>query len=125
MAMGRLVHLVPDHLEKFPGSFGIGIVVNTGGVNFQHLAPEELFRGPDIPDAGQQLIEIISSTRLFEPFVVQGEPLDDIFPQSLGGPLPEPGGDVAFDPVSNGDNGVRIVEFKVSLDLAGAFGLNL
>ncbi len=63
-----------------------GIIVDTGGINIQHLAPEHFFRGTDIPDACQQFVEIVPTADPLEPVIVHGKPLDDELTQSLRSP---------------------------------------
>jgi len=75
-----------SYCEKLPAEVGVGIIVDAGSINIEHFAPENLFRGTYVPDAGKQLIEIVASARLLEPFVVQDKSFDDIFPQVLGRP---------------------------------------
>ncbi len=73
MAVGSPVHLVLDHGKKFFRRLHIWIIINAGGINIQHLAPKNLFRGPDIPDAGQKLIKVVAAVGLFKALVIQGE----------------------------------------------------
>ena len=96
MAVGRPVHLVLDYGEKLPAYVRVGVVVDAGGINVEDLTPEYLFRRTDVPDAGQQLIEIVAAPGLLEPFVIECEALDNIFPQALGGPDTKPCGNGGF-----------------------------
>ena len=80
MPMTCPVHLVLDDLKEVPGNLCPGVIIYTGGINIQHLAPEYLFLGPDIPDAGKQLIKVIATPHLLQAFIIQSKALDYIFP---------------------------------------------
>lgn len=86
---------------------------------------EHLFRGPDVPDAGKQLVEIIAAACLLEPLIVHGEALDNILLQPLGGPLLKTGGYMALDTVAHRYDGIQIVMLTGTLNLPATFGLNL
>ena len=49
-------------------------------------APEDLFRGSNITNAGQQFVEIIAASSLLKPLIIQCESFDNVFTQSLCGP---------------------------------------
>ena len=71
------------------------------------------FRGADVPDALEQLVEIIVlpvAGRIFQPLVVQRESLDDVFPQPLRGPLAELRAPVRFHPVTDGNDDIQVVD---------------
>ena len=118
------VHLVLHRGEKALGCFLGGVVVDAGGVNVQHLAPEHFFRRADVADARQQFIEVVAATRAFEPLVVEREALDDVFPQALRGPDPELDTAMRFDAVTDRDDDVEVEIFDITTDGLATFGLN-
>jgi hypothetical protein len=54
------------------------------------------------------MAEVVAAPGLFETLVIQGEPLDDIFPQSLRGPDAKLGAAVRFHPVAHGYDDVEV-----------------
>ena len=52
-------------------------MVDTGGINIQHLAPGHFFRGTDVPDSRQQFVEIVPAAGPLQPVAVHDKPLDD------------------------------------------------
>jgi hypothetical protein len=52
------MELVLDLCKEVSGSFRVGVVIDTGGKNIEHLAPEDFFRGTDVSDALEQFFEI-------------------------------------------------------------------
>lgn len=82
-------------LGRIPG----WVVVDAGGIDIQHLAPEHLFRRADVTDARQQFVKVIATTGALEPVVVQRESLYDVFPQALRGPDTKLDSTMRFDAV--------------------------
>ena len=121
LAVDRPVHFILHGGEELLGQGrGIGRVVHAGGINIENLLVEagEPLGGANVPDALQLLVEVILlafAGRILEPLVVHGEALDEVFPEALGGPDAKLGAPVAFDPVTDGDDDVEVVE----LDLVG------
>ena len=74
--------------------------------------------GADLPNALEQLVEVIFSegTAVFQHFVVEHKALLDVLPQRLGRPLAEPGGLLGVHPVAHGDDGVQIVVLQLPAD---------
>jgi len=101
------VQFVLGHGEKVLRDFRMLVVIRAGRVDVLDLLVKILFRRPDFPDAGQQLVKI--SAALFQPFIVQREPLHDEFPQPLRRPDAELRAAQRFYPVANGDDHVEIV----------------
>ena len=66
----------------------------------------------DVPDAGQQFIEVVARRRPLEPLIVQGEALDEVLAQALRGPDAELGAAMGLDPVADGDDDVEVVSAR-------------
>ncbi len=107
------MHLVLDDGKKPARHIRVRVIVDARGVDIEHLAPKNLFRGANIPNACQQFIEIVAPARLFEPIVVQGKTFDDVLPQPLGGPYTELGAAMGFDPVTHGNDDIQIIEIDI------------
>lgn len=116
------VHFVLHGGEELAGYFGVRGVVDAGGVDVQNLLVEAPFRGADVADALQLLLEIIllaGTGRVLEPFVVHGEALEQIFAQAFGRPLAELGAAMTADAVAHRKNNGKIVVENLAADLAG------
>ena len=109
MAGDRPKHLVLHLLEKHLRRFGLGVVIDGRGVEVSDLLVESLFRCADVADAGQPFVEIIPTLGLFQPRVVHGEALDEIFLEN--GICPAAELDTARRPhaVANGKDCVEII----------------
>ena len=118
------VHLVLHGLEEALAGVRRCVVVNTGGVDVQHLAPEHPLRAADVADARQQFFEVAIVRAALEAFVIHGEALDQIFGQPLAGPLAELGAARGAHPVAHGQDGGQVVVVHQPAHLARAFGLN-
>jgi len=84
-------------------AFGARIVVDAGGVDLEHLAPEDFLGRADVADTFEQLVEVVPSSAL-QPLVVHGETLDDVVLQATGRPLAKLGAAMRSDPVAHGDD---------------------
>ena len=114
MAMRRKVHFVLHRGEKLLGRIRIRLVIHAGRVNIQHLLVEPPFRWADVADTRQQFVEIIRlplARRIFQPFVIHREALDDVFIQPLRRPNAKLRATRRFHAVANGNDGVQIVMF--------------
>jgi len=109
LAVDGPVHLVLHGGEELLGRFLAWVVVNARGVDVEHLAPKHLLQGPDVPDARQQLLEVIAPAAALEPLVVQGEAFDDILPQPLRGSDAKLRAPMRFHPVADRDDDIEIV----------------
>lgn len=99
--------------------------INTGGVNVGNFLVETSLRGSDVLDATEKLFKIVKGlVRVLQPFVVEHEAFDNELPKLLCGPYAETSGNMAFDPVANGDDHVEVVVGETSLNLSGAFLTN-
>ena len=85
------------------------VVVDTGSVSVEHLAPERLFRRADVADAFEQLVKVVAAARSFESLIVQGEAFDDVFAQATCGSDTKLGAAVRADSVANRDDDVEVV----------------
>jgi len=56
--------------------------------------------------------------QILQPLVVQGEPLDDVFPQALGGPDAELRSHGALHAVADRDDHIQVVEIKMPLNVS-------
>ncbi len=115
VAVDGPVHLVLHGSEKLLRGLGAGIVINAGGVDFEDLAPELFFRGPDVADAGEEEIEVVAGFALLELIVVEDKALDEVVAELLGGPDAELDAAMRFYPVADGDDDIE----GVVLDLVG------
>ena len=109
LAVGSPVHFILYCCEKELRCLGSRIVVDAGGVDVQYFAPEDFFRGAYVPDACQQLFEVVATARLLEPVVVEGKTLDDKFLQCLGRPYTKLRCLIAVYPISNSNDGVKVI----------------
>ena len=110
--------------EKLGGFVGL-VVVAAEGKQVAHFLIEALFRGPNIADAAQHLVEVIrAAVRVLQPLVVHDKALDQILFQHGGGPAAKLHATRRAHAVADGENGVEVVERDRALHLAAAFNLN-
>ena len=109
MPVRRIVELVLHDLEESDGLLAVGIVVDAGRVEVEHLTVEDLFRGADVADPVEQLFPIVAACVAFQPFVVQGESLDEIVFQYAVCPDAELRAAQRLHPVPYGDDDVEVV----------------
>ena len=128
MAVGGPVHLVLHRCEKALRRRRVRRVVDARRVDVEHLLVETPLGGPDVPDALEELVEVVAlapSRRVLEPLVVHGEALHQVLAQTLRGPLSELRASVAADAVADGENDREAVVANRSRNFAGAFLANL
>lgn len=101
MSVGGPVHLVLNRGKEPLGQLGARRIVDAGCIDIEHLAPENLLGRTDVSDSCQQLVKVTAASGLLHPVVVEGESLDDVFPQPLGSPNPELCAAMGFHPVSD------------------------
>jgi len=92
--VGRPVHLVLHRGEEPLRCLGVGLVVDAGGIDVEHLLVELPLRGPDGAGPLEQLVEVVGlarARRVHEPLVVHGEAFDQILVEALDRPLSELG----------------------------------
>ena len=102
-------------------------VVHARRVNIEHLLVEAPLGRADVPDALQQLVEVILlplARRVLQPLVVHGEALHQILAQARRGPLAELRAAMAAHAVADGENGVQIVVLDLAGDLPRALRSN-
>lgn len=82
--------------------------------------------GSNFTDTFQQLVKIIRAETLVElqTLVIQNESLGDKFVQGLRSPNAKPGRLGAINAVTNGNDGVKVIEVDLPGDIATAFPLN-
>ena len=102
------------------------VLVVVGADFLEHLADlhvEAFLAGADVADTLEQFVEVVLAERspVLEHVVVQGEPLDDVFPEHAGGPDAELGGLLAVDTVADRYDRIEIVEGDGASDVATAF----
>ena len=83
LPMNGIMNLILDFLEKLNGDFRLGIIVNTGRVDFKHLTVKHLFRSTDIADTLQQLLEVSAATQIFQALIIQSKTLTHILLQNF------------------------------------------
>src|SRR6185437_14351789 len=118
--------LVLDGGEERLGGFGGAVVIDAAG--FEEVAVllvEPLFRGADVANTAQQLVEIVEPARLLQPGVIEHETLDQEFAQHRGRPAAELAAARTADAVADGQNGVEMIDLERAPDRAGALLLNL
>lgn len=86
-------------------------IVHTGGRDeIPHLLVKALLRGPDVPDAIQQLAEMrVVAVPVFELVVIHGEALHHVFLEALRGPGPEQGAHRGAHPVAYMQDDIQVV----------------
>lgn len=100
-------------------------VVHGHGEDFPDPLVHPRLAGADVPDALQQLVEMVGRTGVaLEPLVVQHEPLDQVLGQPGGGPLPELGAAGGANAIADGQDGFQAVVVHVAAHAASAFDLN-
>ena len=80
--MNGIMNLVLDFLEKLNGDFRLGIIVNTGRVDFKHLTVKHLFGSADIADTLQQLLEVSAAAQIFQALIIQSKAFSHILLQN-------------------------------------------
>ncbi len=123
--MRRPVPLVLNHREKFLRRLRPRIVVHTGGIDVEHLSPENAFRRTDVADAAQQFLEVIAAAGLPEAFVVHGEAFDQVLLQLGSRPLAELRAARRAYAIPDGEYELQVVVLQTAAHLAGAFLANL
>ena len=121
------VELVLDEGVEGPGGLAVFIIViATLLEHIGDLLIGPALAGPDLPDALQQLVEVVPAegAAVFQHLIVEDEALLDVFLQRFGGPLAEPGGLLGVHPIAHGDDGVQVVVLQGAADLPGALLTN-
>ena len=91
---------------------------NNAVKNVGDLLPDAPFGSTDGTDALQQFPEVVfleKSFALFQPFVIQSKAFDHIFFEDLRRPDVKLCGAPGIDPVTDGDDGVKVVDFCLLL----------
>ena len=107
------MHLVLDRLEKKKADLLRRVVINAGGVDVRDLLIEPPLGSADILNPARQFLEVVERlVGILQALIIEDEPFDDVFPQPLRGPNAKAGGDMGFDAVADGNDGIEIVEFR-------------
>ena len=100
--------------EGIKGFCGLTVFVVVIAALLEHVGDlliGSALAGADLPDALQQLIEVIlaEGAAILHHFVVEDEALLDVLFERFRRPLTEAGGLFGVDPVAHGNDGVEIV----------------
>jgi hypothetical protein len=89
VAMHGPVQLVLHGGEEVLAQLVPRVVVDAGGIDVGDLLVEQPLRGPDVADALQQFVEVVSAQRApgLEALVVEGEAFGQQFRQACRSPL--------------------------------------
>ena len=82
LPMNGIMNFILDFLEKLNGDFRLGVIVNTGCVDFKHLSIKHLLGSADIADTLQQLLEVSAAAQVFQAFVIKGKAFSHILLQN-------------------------------------------
>ncbi len=118
------MHLVLHRLEEQQRRVGLRVVVDAGGVDVEHLPPEDSLAATDVADAGEQFLEVVAASGPLEPLVIHREALDEVFAQPLGRPDAELRAAKRADAVADGQYGVKVIVIHVAGNFAISLGLN-
>ena len=124
MTVNRIVYLVLYCLEELLCHFHSWVIVDTEGVNLQHLAIEHLLTGADVTDSCKQLVKVIATSSSLQQVIIHGEAFHNILLQDLGCPYTELNATVGMNTITYADNHVEVVEGYYSFNLASSFILN-
>jgi len=103
------------------------VIICREGINIGNLLIKATLTGSDLPNALQQFVKVIFTENLIallKPFIIQNKPFDDEFFQGPCGPYSELRGLVGIDTVTDGDDGIEVIELHFPLDLSISFILN-
>ena len=103
MTMNGVVHLVLNLPEEQTCSRRISVVVYGSSINIGQLLIEPPFTETNLPDFGQQMLEIVISDKrtVFHPLLVNHIPSYGKLTQNESTPLPELGCPCAVHPITH------------------------
>ena len=107
--MYRIMHLVLHGREELPCNLRLWIVIYRCGIDVSNLLIQVPLACTDVPNTLHKLPEISSSTVL-KPGIIKRETFSDVFLQDRVRPYPELGASQGLDPISNGDDHIKIIE---------------
>ena len=118
--MNGIMNFILDFLEKLNGDFRLGIVVNTGRVDFKHLSIKHLFRSTDIADTLQQLLEV-SAAQIFQALIIQSKAFSHILLQNSRCPNTKLHAALRFHTVADRNDNIEIIVIHlIGLTVSGS-----
>ena len=126
MSVNCIMEFILHFGKELNGRRSIGIVVHTGSVNVGDLLVKTAFTQAYLPDFSQQMFKVvlIEKCSVLHPLTVDHIATDCEVPQNRSRPLPEFRSPLAVDPVSDSDDHIQIVVFKITVNLAVALLAN-
>ena len=103
------MNFILDFLEKLNGDFRLGVIVNTGCVDFKHLSIKHLFGSTDIADTLQQLLEVAAATQIFQALIIQSKAFSHILLQNSCCPNTKLHAALRFHTVTNGNDDIEVI----------------
>lgn len=101
--------------KKLFGNFFVRVIIGTAlSIDIGDLLIKAPFTGADVPNPFQLFFKIVFPKivlRIFQPLIIHGKALDDVFFEHLGGPDPEMGRLFGIDSIAYGDDGIEVVVF--------------
>src|SRR6266571_1850411 len=126
LAGDRDVEFVLHGGEEFFRSDSVRRVIGGRGVDIGNLLIDHAFAGADFADLFEQLFKVtpVESGAVLEAVGINGEALENVVFQTVGGPGAEVGGARALDAVTDGDDGLEAIEGDRADDVPLALYLN-
>ena len=109
LPMNGIMNFILDFLEKLNGDFRLGVIVNTGGVDFKHLSIKHLFGSADIADTLQQLLEVSAATQIFQALIIQSKAFSHILLQNPRCPNTKLHAALRFHTVADRNDDIKII----------------
>ena len=119
--MNGIMNLILDFLEKLNGDFRLGVIVNTGCVDFKHLTVKHLLGSADITDTLQQLLEVSAAAQIFQALIIQSKALSHILLQNPRCPNTKLHAALRFHTVADRNDDIKIIVIHlISLTVSGS-----
>ena len=109
LSMNGIVNLILDFLEKLNRDFRLGVIVNTGRVDFKHLSIKHLLGSADVADAFQQLLEVSAAAQIFQALIIQSKALSHILLQNPRCPNTKLHAVLRFHTVADRNDDIKII----------------
>ena len=121
--MNSIMNLVLDFLKKLNRDFRLGIIVNTGRVDFKHLSVKHLFRSADIADTLQQLLKVSAATQIFQALIIQSKAFSHILLQNSRCPNTKLHTALRFHTVADRNDNIKIIIIDIiHFSVGGSMG---